>query len=135
MKTWLFEHFRYASERWGWIPLGQMSFRKERWTTSRILSDVTAWNEPMIETEVHKILDGEGYRDEPLVAYMIENGTWPEAPLLLAGDGVLTTPDGELVPAYWLIEGHHRLGALYALVQSPRWHPSDEHDVWMLEID
>lgn len=62
---------------------------------------------------------------------MIDNGTWPVPILAVRNEADLVRPDGlVLAQPFHLVEAHHRLGYLRALVQDRRWTPATEHSLW-----
>jgi len=131
LQTWIFDHFDIVSKRWGWLDLDRLTFRREEWSTDEVLNRIKAWNEEMISAEVNKVLTWPEYQEIDFIPWMTKHGTWPTPPLILVGDGSLATPDGELVPDYWLIEGHHRLATLQALTQHPNWPDQSKHVLWL----
>ena len=106
------------------------------WPTSRLLTDVSSYaGANALEINTQRLIASSDCQQSDLGHRMITNGTWPESIVVIRNDVELIRPDGlALAKPYHLMEGHHRLGYLKALVEHPEWEPAPEHGVWTVRV-
>jgi hypothetical protein len=131
-EQWVYRHWRHSP--YCYLPLDQLAWRLERWTTRNILDRVN-WGDADADADPefnYGVLRGKG--GEPAHS-MDRCGTWNVPPVLLHAPAGLITYDGLLADArYWLIEGHQRRRYLHALAHrgEAAGLPDAEHKVFVL---
>ena len=137
LRQWIYRHFDDAVHDYGWLGFRGLNFRKENWSTNAILEKVK-WRtgRDLVPKWAFQLRNNAGFRRSWLGTYMIEHGTWP-APILVI-DNKAGLRDPRSIPLgipHHLLEGHHRLAYLYALVDDSRGNPQDEHDLWIIDVE
>lgn len=134
LEDWVYRHFQDAIDAWGWLGFSRLSFVRDTWPAAEILENVRATRQHLIDGWAWSLINNAGFRRTWLGRQMIETGTWPVAPIVLSNANRLFGPSGELLHRFHLMEGHHRLAYLHALVQHPEWQPRSEHDLWLVTV-
>jgi hypothetical protein len=134
LESWLYRHFEDAVRVWGWLGFDRLEFERQVWSAKAVLEQVQAFEPRLIHGWKRGLLEDRMFRRSWLGAWMIEQGTWPVAPLVLDNDGRASTPKGKALARFHLIEGHHRLAYLHALAECSEWEPRAEHDLWITQI-
>ncbi len=132
LQQWLFEHFTCATDRYAWLGFEKLSFRKECWSSEKILDDVKAWNELAVESWKSAFITSPDYKRGRLVDFMRQNSTWPVPPLVLDNSTGLRMPNGSEIARWELIEGHHRLAYFRALCVEPDRTAPRKHCLWLI---
>lgn len=133
LRQWIYRHWKGVLCHWGWLDFRAMSFSQQYWTTERILSQVHSPYQDVVE-KLARRMSNPLFQQSWLVQRMQSDGTWPVAPMILHCERSLTMADGRpLTAPYNLLEGHHRLGYLSAMVEQgvevQRGHP-----VWVVSL-
>jgi hypothetical protein len=137
LKEWVWRHYGNAVSDYGWIGLPYLHFTPEAWPTDRILAAVHGWeNHGLIEHWTKYLRENPDALADWLGSKMINEGTWPEPPMIIENSMGLARPDGlRLGEPFHLMEGHHRLCYLHALVADPRWQAQPEHRVLVVSVE
>jgi hypothetical protein len=134
-KQWFFDHFESVITRYSWLGFEQLSFRESIWKTERIIKNIKAWNELAVENWKFGLLTNSAHHTSSLVTFMLENGTWPIAPIVLDNPYGLSMPDKVMIARWELIEGHHRLACFRALHTKPEVHLLKQHSLWIASLN
>jgi len=132
MKQWLFDHFQCVINQYTWLGFANLSFHRESWPTDKILNKIKAWNEPAVESWKQAFFIDPRFQNSSLGKFMLQEGTWPEPPLILNNSTSLHMPDNSVISRWELIEGHHRLAYFRSLFEKPEWPLSSEHNLWII---
>jgi hypothetical protein len=135
LRQLFYDHFESTVERLGWLDFGGFSFSEESWDTTRIITEVTAWNESAVQAWKQSFWSSPDWRVGPLVTYMYAQGTWPVPPVVVDNRMGLCSPRKGPLARWELIEGHHRLAYLRALFENPQWSVKKSHDLWIMTKD
>lgn len=132
---WLYDHYVDAVHQYGWLGFPALTFERACWPSSEILAQVRSWPEDDLTASwTIQLRTDQTFQRSRLGAYMIAHGTWPVPILALANEAAtLALPNGVRLGApYHLLEGHHRLGYLRALVDDERWRAAPRHELWLV---
>jgi hypothetical protein len=133
-QQWLWRHYTSVLEfDWLWLP--DLNFTLESWPLSRILAEIQGWpNHGLIESWTNYLRTNPQAENDWLVAQMVREGTWPQPPMVIENTTDLQRPDGfRLSAPFQLMEGHHRLGFLRALADTPEVLKA-MHDILLVRI-
>jgi hypothetical protein len=134
LQQWLFDHRVNTLRQWSWLNIGSLRFREEMWRTESVVEQVISSNEPAVENSKLLLLQSPDARESSLGAYMIRNGTWPIAPMVLDNPTGAKDPNGNQLARFHLLEGHHRVGYLRALLVKRDWSANTEHRLWLVSV-
>lgn len=131
LEQWVYHHYDDAQRTYGWLDWRQWRFEEQCWPTERILTQVQPAEERLIHSWAYQLTHDRGFQRSWLGARLIEDGTWPVAPIVLDNHLGLCPPRGKPLHRYHLVEGHHRLAYLHALHEHETWSPQAEHRIWL----
>lgn len=137
IEQWLYRHYDCAVNDYGWLNLPLLTFCQETWPTDRVLAEVNEWEGHGLIEKMTRLLRTDSEQQQHwLGVRMIGTGTWPVPIMIIRNSCGLKRPDGlRLWSPYHLMEGHHRLGYLRALVEDDRWQPAERHEVLAVSVD
>lgn len=130
----LFRAHNYVTDKLSWLDFTTAVFRKETWSTDRIITDVKHPHPAGVEMEVEKFKTMPNCRTEyPLAVFMVKEGTWPK-PLPVVDNALgLATPSGREVARFEAIDGMHSLGFLRAMIELGMSVRS-EHELFLIRV-
>lgn len=136
---WLHRHYNDAVSDYGWLGLDALTFTRESWVVGRLKVDVTSFKNDLMDRIghwTHHFQNADYAAGNWLIEAMKRSGTWPEPILVLQNDSGYTMPNGlALGTPFHLVEGHHRLGFLWAMQAAGSLPPTSTHDIWVLGAD
>jgi hypothetical protein len=134
-EDWLHRH--WGQSFCSWIDLGRLRFRLERWESARLsdikFDEMTWGNHDLWLKDLIKSQHWASSRE--LWVYMEQHGTWPVPIIVLKSPPGTDDPrfKGWKLPSLLLLEGHHRLEFIRALVAVRKARP--EHEIWLAELE
>lgn len=138
LEDWIYRHHGDAVRTYGWLDLRRLRFEKQTWPTERIVSQVRSRIENTVGGWAQVFADdgreGHIHRRSRLGAFMLTQGTWPVAPIVLAGTSEIAAPSGVTLHPCHLVEGHHRLAYLRGLARMSGLEPQPQHEVWTMNL-
>ena len=136
---WLHRHWHDAVSDYGWLGFEGLNFERQEWKASDLLSKVESFMGEDLDRIRHWIpfyTDSNYAEGDWLIARMKAAKTWPGSILVLDNNQCLSLPNGlGLGAPYHLVEGHHRLGFLHAMVETGEVSLGSKHGVWLLEAN
>lgn len=140
LRQWIYglqgEHV--TRRNYAWLDYDRLRFTLESWPTTRLLHVYTVedYRDCVQVRAACQSLD-EFCCTERDLAHWQQYGTWRTAPIILDVASLESLPpDKELVAPDQLIEGHNRLGYLYAMAAMAKIYPvklATTHLVWVLQ--
>lgn len=130
-EQWIYRHFR--GTRFRFLPLDDLVWRQEEWTTDAFLGAVhLEFGEPDEPWRDYEIFQRGGWNGTPLLtAQGWRNGSWDVPPVVLeTPDGVRSYDDPLPDVRYLVIEGSKRFRYLRAL--NDQGEPTGPHEVFVL---
>lgn len=139
LKDWIYRHHNDAVRTYGWLDLRLLRFEKQLWPTERITLQVRSRIEGTVEGWARLFAEGgksgHGHRRSRLGTFMLNQGTWPVAPIVIADASGIETPIGVTLHPCHLVEGHHRLAYLRALAQMTEFELQPHHEIWAMRLE
>ena len=133
LKQWLYRHWKGVVCNWGWLDFQSMRFELQSWTSEQIQSQIRTPHQEVVD-KLSRRMTNPIFQRSWLVQQMQENGTWPQAPIVLKYERDIPMVNGKSLRApYNLLEGHHRLAYLNKIIDQGAYH-QDRHDIWMIHI-
>lgn len=129
LEDWIYRHAEFVLREHQSLGLDHLRFQLQTWPTERIVSDVHAVDEGILETRRH-VLYSDRYDRSRLETFMIEKGTWPVPILVLDPDTVPTKRAQWLRRPFHLLEGHRRAGYLRGLFDAGT--ANENHQLWFV---
>jgi hypothetical protein len=127
---WLHRHFPFVARRYQWLDFDCLVFEQQVWSTDRILAEVVASDQSILESRRH-ILWSDKYGGKSwLEVYMIRRGTWPRPIIVLENVAIPRRAAKHLHSPFHLLEGHRRAGYLRGLAD--RGCARSAHAVWVV---
>lgn len=139
LEDWLYRHHDDAVRTYGGIDFRRLRFEKQMWPTERFVLQVRSNAERLVDAWARAFIEGgrmgRPYRQSWLGTSMLAQRTWPIVPIVLDDTSKVVAPAGVVLNPCHLVEGHHRLAYLRALVQMPGYQPQPHHEVWVMRIE
>jgi hypothetical protein len=130
IKDWIVRHGRSAFREHGWLDYRRFRFEQAQRPVIFFRNAVLTSNEPAVASWALAIRVNKGFQESDLGSYMLENGTWPVPPVILANSSGLKHPQGEGLGRHHLLEGHHRLAYLKGFATPPPIPTQERHSLW-----
>ena len=134
ISQWLYDHFDSVLQRFSWLDFSSLLFKIEPWNKDDIIAKIKPWNEMAVESWTKLFISDLDFQMNPLCQYMKEKMTWPVPPIIFNNSQKITEPDGSMIPAWQLVEGHHRFAYFRGLFISERLQMPQEHDLWIMSL-
>lgn len=132
LRDWLVRYGRCAFEHHGWLDYRAFRFEQVLRSTAFILKRVRSSNEPAIRSWASAIGSDPMHRNNGIGSFMLAKGTWSTPPIVLDNRDGLTSPNGERLARFHLLEGHHRLAYLRGLAVESQSPILQSHPIWLL---
>ncbi|MFM4826727.1 hypothetical protein ACEUDJ_17880 [Aeromonas bivalvium] len=117
LAQWIYRHWRGFESNWSFLDLASHRFECEHWPTDRIIEQIDSRHMEVIARWQELFCHNRYVRRSWLGADMLSRGSWPEPIIVLASGVDSRYSDDPLLPQpYCLLEGHHRLAYLRAMV-------------------
>lgn len=127
---WFRDHGQ-CIEQHAWLDYPSLTFKLATVNASILSLPCLSEHETVVQYRDYFLQGVDIPRMNRLAKYIEERGTWPVPPIIVDNvEGTLVSPWGLRYSApYELLEGHHRMAALYALGR----HNHGNHQIWLLQ--
>lgn len=127
---WFYDHHN-CIEQYAWLDCSSLTFELTMVRADVLNTPCQSGNETVVQYRDYYLQGMDIPRIKRLAEHVEESGTWPVPPIILEneGDNIESPWRLRYSAPYELLEGHHRMAALYAL--GKHRHGSDE--VWLLQ--
>lgn len=133
MQEWVYRHWKAVMYNWGWLDFKAMTFEK----VSLSVTDINKIETPHqdVITRLSSRWSNPLVQKSWLVEYMLTNKTWNSPPIVLQHTTVIeATNKRTFNPDMNLLEGHHRLAYLRAMVDNGS-EVNNNHHIWLIKIE